>query len=204
VLVVVQAVREADLVERHHAGPLASNGLVYAEDARERVLASDEPHRPGGAITADEGGACDRDLDREPVRGQAVAEPSVDAALGRLQDGEGLAPLVHLVQLAPHERRVDAASPMCGSHSHRRHVRDGDLAARDRHRHRERGGGADDLRTVERGERAVVLEERAFALEVLGFQGVAERELGRLEVPLELSRFDRADIDVHRPSLRAR
>ena len=92
-------------------------------------------------------------------RRQPVAEAAVDDALGRPERRERLVALVHVVELAAHHVAQDAAPPV------RRLDRDpGDA----RRRQRAAGHGqvervdrrrADDLRPVERRQRAVELED---------------------------------------------
>ncbi len=184
------------------------SSLVASLIARISLTASstfDQPHRAGGLVAPHECRAGRLDLDRESERAEPVAVPPVDPALRGVQHLDELAAIARVVELPPHELRVDAPPPMRRPDAHGGHEADLELATRHRHRHRERTRRArrsppPSNAAKHRSGSAIV---RSRSISSSG-RALAERELGRAEECGELVLGDRSDLQVHPTSLRAR
>ena len=190
------------VVHGDHAGSARLRAIVDRAHRRQRLGARKQPHAADRVIPADERGPAPFEVDLAEERREAVAEAAVDAALGRVQHRDRLAARMDVVQLCPHERGVDAAPPVRrldadGGDAGPRHLR----AAGNREAVAGRRRSPDDPAVVERRVPSVQLEDESFAGHVLGGDVAAERQLERAQAFLEFGVDDRADLDVHPPSL---
>ena len=138
-------------------------------------------------------------VDRQGHRwnGGSVPEASVDAAFGRQQRGQRNAAGGQVVELATHHRREQPRTAMAGAHAHRRDTGAAQLTtARNCHRERIGGGGADDLIAVEHAVGPVQVGEAAVRVQVLVVDLHAELPADRVRPRRVLVAGDRAQLEA--------
>src|SRR5207253_2510198 len=143
------------------------------------------------------------DLYGRLVGRQAVTKTPVDRCLGGIQSRQRLTPLVHVIELAPHHRRQQSPPAMRAQHAH-----PGDPAARQpasRHGHLvgEDARCGDDLRAIEKRQRAVELGDLPGDRQLLvGRERRAKGSTHQRRVGALLFRSDRPELKLRRRAYR--
>ena len=143
------------------------------------------------------------DLYGRLVGRQAVTKTPVDRCLGGIQSRQRLTPLVHVIELAPHHRRQQSPPAMRAQHAH-----PGDPAARQRasrHGHLvgEDARCGDDLRAIEKRQRAVELGDLPGDRQLLvGRERRAKGSTHQRRVGALLFRSDRPELKPRRRAYR--
>ena len=156
-LEVGQLVAHPALIEPEHPG-LVAPGLL--PDAGKRAHRGWNVHHGQAPAVSDrlrKGRVRALDLDRGLVGAQPVTETPVDRRLRGIKRRQRLASLAHVIQLAPHHRRQQAAAAMGGEHADPGDTAARQSASRDGHLIGEDARGGDDLWAIEKRERAVKL-----------------------------------------------
>ena len=105
--------------------------------------------------------AVARDLHIPAERRDPVAEAAVERVLGGPQIGHGLAALVDVVDLRPHELPEDPSAAMRRQYAHERDAGRADQSARNPRLEREDAAASDHLAVLERRVDAVGRDDRA-------------------------------------------
>ena len=172
-----------------HPGGLAPDGVPGTREQLERLLRVDDPQRSLALERTRERRVLSRDRDFGALRRHAIAEAAVDRVLGRPQERERLATLVHVVELRAHHRAQNATPPVRGERPDDGHARGRHDRAGHRQLEGERAGAADDRAVLQRRVHALdreVLRETLHALlgrlhaEVLPDREDGVRELGEV------------------------
>ena len=95
------------------------------------------------------------DFDSGLVGSESVPESPIDRCLRGIQRGQRLASLVHVIELAPHHGRQQAAPAMGREYADTRHAAARQRAARHRHLIAEDAGCGDHLLAIEKCQGAV-------------------------------------------------
>src|SRR5207302_1578553 len=105
-LQVAELAADPALIEPEHSRLAVAGSLPDAGECRHRAGHVDQREPSAAGDRVGEGRPRPFDLDRRLVRGQAITEADVDGGLRGIEGGQWFAPLVDVIELAPHHRRV--------------------------------------------------------------------------------------------------
>ncbi len=167
--------------------------IVDRGEGRQRLGRVHEPHPPLGLPRPEPRRAAAVDLERAVEGPQAIAETLVDRGLRGPQDGNGLAPTAHVVELVAHEGPQHALAPVARLHADTGDARRAHLAAGDGEAKRVGRSGPDRRFAVERGDHAIRLDGSAPVLELSFGELIAEGDGDGRQEGADVVRGGRAD-----------
>src|SRR5437868_4744182 len=174
-LEVGEKVANPPLIQPQHAGLAARRLLPGAGECRDRRGHIDQRQLFIRARGFSKGGMSALDLDRRLIRGEAITEATVDRRLRGIERGQRFATLVYVVELSTHHRRQQPPPAMGAQHTDPGHAGAGQKPAGDGELVGKDARGGDDLRAIEKRERAVELGDLAGCRQFLvGWQGGTE------------------------------